>query len=243
MTGPLVLLAMVNGAIVNCCKNVKFVHVQLSVNFIDLVIVTDPGPTTLRIKYYIELLQSTRQMTNDRGSAYTLTSFLGTADLRMLTPQQIQAKILDHTLQDGPVKLQPASFGATSTRTDPLATRDMIQGKILCLAYQSICQTLFLELCPGYSNQPHAALDHIRQVHTDRDGNPVSSLVQAYYQQLMSASRLFLSQRDYPISVCAHFQDSLDPCLLTGFCSNFPQHSVVQSLNATNQWKVLQEML
>ncbi len=43
--------------------------------------------------------------------------------------------------------------------------------------------------------------------------------------------------------MCAHFQDGLDPRLLTGFHRNFPQHSVVQSLNAANQWKVLQEML
>jgi hypothetical protein len=111
-------------------------------------------------------------MTNG-GSKYTLTTFLGTANLRMLTPQQIQAEILNHTLQDRPVELLPASFGATSARTDPLAIQDEIQGKICCLAYQSICQTLFIELCPGYSNQPHATLDHIRQVHTDCDGNPV----------------------------------------------------------------------
>jgi hypothetical protein len=144
-TNPLVLLAMVDGAIVNCCKNVKFVCIKLSVNFIDLVTVPDPGPTTLQIKYYIELPQSTCQMTNNRGSAYTLTTFLSTADLRTLTPQQIQAKILDHTLQDGPVKLQPASFGTTSARTNPLTIRDKIQGKILCLAYRSICQTLPLK--------------------------------------------------------------------------------------------------
>ncbi len=59
------------------------------------------------------------------------------------------------------------------------------------------------ELCSGYSNQPHAALEHIRQVHTDKDGNAVSSLVQAYYQQLMNASRPFSSQQEYPISMCA----------------------------------------
>jgi hypothetical protein len=182
-------------------------------------------------------------MTNERGSAYNLTTFLGTANLHTLTLQQIQAGILDHTLQYGPVELQPASVGATNAQTDSLAIRDKIQGKIICLAYQSICQTLFLELCPGYSNQPHMALDHIRQIHTDCSGNPVSSLVQAYYQQLMSASRPFSSQQDYPISVCARFQDGLELCLLTGFRCNFLQHIVVQSLNAANQWKVLQEML
>jgi hypothetical protein len=148
---PSVLLPMVDGAVGTCRKIVKFVCVQLSVDFIDLVTVNNTGPTTLRIKYYIELPQSTCQMMNGNGNAYNLTTFLGTAYLHTLTQQHIQAKILlDHTLQDGPVELQPASFGATSARTDSLAIQDKIQSKIICLAYQSICQTLFLELCPGF---------------------------------------------------------------------------------------------
>ena len=42
---------------------------------------------------------------------------------------------------------------------------------------------------------------------------------------------------------CARFIDGLDPRLLTGFRRNYPNHSVVQSLNAAHQRKVLQEML
>ena len=34
---------------------------------------------------------------------HNLTTFHGTADLRTLTSQDIQAEILDYTLQDGPV--------------------------------------------------------------------------------------------------------------------------------------------
>jgi hypothetical protein len=102
---------------------------------------------------------------------------------------------------------------------------------------------MFTELCPGYSNQPHAALEHIRQVHNDKDGNPVSSSVQAYYQQLLNASRPFTSQREYPVSVCSRFVSGLDPRLLTAFRRNFPKHSDVQPLDAAHQRKVLQEML
>ena len=126
-------------------------------------------------------------MTNGAGAAYNLTTFHGTADLRTLTEEQVRAEILDFTLQDGPVELQPASFGVTSARTDSLALCMEIKRKILRLAYKTVCNTLFIELCPGYSNQPHAALDHIRQVHSDRDGNPVVSSVQSFYQKLMSS--------------------------------------------------------
>jgi len=114
-----------------CHKNVKFVHAQLSVNFIDLVTIDNPGPTTLRSEYFIELPQTTRQLTNGAGTAYNLTTFHGTADLCTLTSQEIQAKILDFTLQDGPVELQAASFGATSARMDSFAIRADIQEKIL----------------------------------------------------------------------------------------------------------------
>jgi hypothetical protein len=203
----------------------------------------NPGPTTLRIEYFIELPQTTRQMTNGVGNAYNLTTFHGTSDLITLDAQGVQREITNFTLQDGPVELQAASFGATSARTDSSAIRTEIQEKILRLASSSICHTMFTELCPGYSNQPHAALEHIRQVHNDKDGNPVSSSVQAYYQQLLNASRPFTSQREYPVSVCSRFVSGLDPRLLTAFRRNFPKHSDVQPLDAAHQRKVLQEML
>ena len=179
-TDSSILLPVVDGALNTCRKNVKIFRVQLSVNFIDLVTIDNPGPTTVRIEFFIELPQTTRQMTNGAGNAYNLTMFHGTADLRILTSKEIQVEILNCTLQDGPVELQAASFGATSARTDSFAIRTNIREKILCLASASICQMMFTELCPGYSNQSHDALDYIRQLHNDKDGNAVSSSVQAY---------------------------------------------------------------
>ena len=180
-------------------------------------------------------------MTNERGNAYNLTTFHGTLDLCTLDTQAVQAEIINYTLQEGPVKLQAASFGATSKQTVSSAIRTKIKEKILPLASASICHTMFTKLCSGYSNQPHTACEHIRQVHNDKDDNAVSSSVQAYYQQLLNVSRPFSSQREYPVSVCARFI-SLDPRLPTGFCHNFPNHSVVQPLDAAHQQKVLQEI-
>ncbi len=87
------------------------------------------------------------------------------------------------------------------------------------------------------------ALDHIRQVHIDAAGNQVSSTVQAYFQQLMSAARPFSSQQEFPVSVYQRFMDGLDPRLMTGFCRCFPNHSVPQPLNASHQHRMLQLML
>ena len=115
---PSILLPVINGALNMCRKNVKLVCVQLSANFVNLVTIANLGPTTLRIECFIKLPQTTRQMTNEAGNAYTLTTFHGMGDLRTLTPEEIKADILDHTLQDSPVELQAASFGATSAQTD-----------------------------------------------------------------------------------------------------------------------------
>jgi hypothetical protein len=242
---PAVLLPVQDGNIAQCRRpGIKFVRVQISLDFVSLVNVAAPsGPTTLRTEYYLELPQTTRVMTNENRGAYNLMTFHGPDDLRTLSPADVKAQLLDKTLQDGPVELMPASFGLRTARTGGEALRTEIDQKILKLAFRTVCHTLFLELCPGYSTQPHAALDHIRQVHMDKDGNQVISSVQSYFQQLMSAARPFTNQRDFPISVCAKFIDGLDSRLLTGFRRFFPGYSNVQSLNATHQRKVLQEML
>ncbi len=239
-----ILLPVVNGNLVNCCQpNVKFVRVQITLNFRSLVSVKPPGITTLRVEYYIELPQTSRAMVNGAGGGYNLVTYHGANDLRTLQRKEVQATILDQTLQDGPYDLQPASFNLTMARTDGTSLRSEIKGKILRLTYLTICNTLFLELCPGYSNQPHAALDHIHQVHYYPGGNQVVSSVQAYFQQMMNALHPFSSQREFPISVCQKFQDCLDPHLTTGFRRFFPDHSVIQSLILTHQQKTLQQML
>jgi hypothetical protein len=161
--------------------------------------------------------------------------FNGPADLRTLTPTEVRAQILDLTLQHDPLDLLPPSFNVRMARTDSTTLRIDINLKILHYAFATICNTLFMELCPGYSNQPHTALDHIRQVHVNAACNQVSSTVQAYFQQLMSMARPFLSQQEFPVSVCQRFMDSLDPRLMTGFCRSFLNHSVLQQLNALHQ--------
>jgi hypothetical protein len=232
-----VLLPVQDGNITNCCRqNIKFVQVQLFLDFAMLVNVADPtGPTTLRTEYYLELPQTTRLLTNGVGNAYNLMTFHGPDDLCTLSPAKVKEQLLDKTLQDGPLELMLASFGLTTTRTIGTVLRTKINQMILQLAFCTVCHTFFLKLCPGYSTQPHATLDHICQVHMDREGNQVVSSVQSYFQQLMSAARPFTNQRDFPINVCAKFMEGLDRHLLAGFCHLFPQHSVVQSLNATHQ--------
>ena len=169
-------LPVINGAVANCHRPyVKFVRVQISLYFRNLVNVDPPGMTTLQVEYYVELPQASCAMLNGNNMAYNLVTFQGADNLRTLTMAQAQTTILNQTLQGGPYDLQPENFNLTMARTDGTALRSKIKGKILRLAYSTICITLFLELYPRYSNQPHAVLDHICQVHMDCNGNQVSA--------------------------------------------------------------------
>jgi hypothetical protein len=121
-------------------------------------------------------------MTNGVGGAYNRVSFLGVDDLHLLTPPDVQTFLLDATLQDGPVLCKASDFNLQNANTDSTDIALDIEQKILKLAWHQLCTFVFAEICPGYSSQPHAALDHIKQSYVDTDGNMVSTPVFTYYQ-------------------------------------------------------------
>jgi hypothetical protein len=199
---PAILLPLQDRPVIDCPKAIKFVRVQLNLNYAALANVNPPSPTVLRATYYIKLPLHLRALLNGNGMQYSITTFIGPGDLRTLSPPEVRAQVLDLMIQGNPLDLLPPSFNLGSAWTDLIALQMEIDQKILCLVSPTICNTLFTELCPGYSSQPHAVLEHIGQVHTDAASNQVVSTVQAYFQQLMSAAHPFSSQRSFPVSVC-----------------------------------------
>jgi hypothetical protein len=115
-------------------------------------------------------------MTNGAGAAYNLVSFLGINDLRTLTLPEVKTVLLDPCLQDGPMLLKASNFNLQNANTDLMDISLDIEQKILKLAWHQLCTSVFAEICPGYSSQPHAALDHIKQSYVDSEGNMVSPL-------------------------------------------------------------------
>jgi hypothetical protein len=114
-----------------------------------------------------------------------------------------------------------------------------ISFKIISLATPSIADHLFNQLCPGYSKEPHVALDHIQQMYEDANGNTIFSLVFDYHAQILTTSCPFIDQEVLPVSVCQAFMDGLDSCLLARFCTHFSDYRKLQECIATHQWKVL----
>jgi hypothetical protein len=239
-----VLLPVIDGHVADCRKkNIRFVRVQLNLDFASLVTLDPPGVTVLRVEFYIELPQSSRDLTNGSGTAYRLTTFLGPDDIRLIPAAEFSRDILAVTLQDGPIDLLRPDFNLTSAKTDSTTIAAEINSKIIRLATPSVLDHLFNQLCPGYSKEPHAALDHIKQTYDDATGNTIFSSVYEYYTRILAASRPFIDQEVLPVSVCQVFMDGLDSRLLAGFRTHFPNYSQSQDRTATHQRKVLQDML
>ncbi len=102
MAGDLsTLLTFQDGPVGNCrAAGIKFVRVQFELDFADLMIAAAAVPSpnvVLRGEYYIQLPQSSIDLQNEKGQGYCLTTWLGAADLRSLSPEGVKRDILDMT--------------------------------------------------------------------------------------------------------------------------------------------------
>jgi hypothetical protein len=240
-----ILLPVQDGNIADCrSPGVKFIRVQLELDFTDLTIaIANPAPNVvLRGEYYIQLPQSSRDLVNGANAAYMLTSWLGPADLRTMSTVAVQRDILGITHQDGPYDLLAPSFNLTSCHTDSTAVYGELKLLVVCLASDTIHQTMFMELVPGYSIEPHNLLEHIWQCYVGADGNTVKLGAQVYYSTFLNAIRLFYDLEEYPIDLAGIFQDHIDPSLKNGFRVHYPNYGQTCTRAAQQQRTILVDM-
>ena len=239
-----ILKPVQNGNKTDCrAPDIRFVRVTCSVDFSGLVTIAQYGPTTLRVGYYLELPQTTEAMTDGVGNDYNLTTWHGVSDLTTLIADEVRTRLLEPCLQDGPIALRPADFNLGDANIDAGSIRETIQAKILRLGFRQICASIFVQLCPGYSDQPHAVLEHIRQTSIGPDGQPVTASVLDYYQRMQNATRPFQMQERYPISVCDRFIQGLDRTILPSFRKMYPNHSIVHDLSGHYQRRMMSVIL
>jgi hypothetical protein len=232
-----VLMPVQDGALPTCCKqDVHFVQIQCTLDFANLITINPyPVGSVLQVSYYIELPQASRAMVNGAGAGYTLVSFLGANNLCTLAPDVVKTMISTPVLQDGPIMLEASDFNLQNANTNSVMISEEIDGKILKLAWHQLCASIFNELCPGYSNQPQAVLEHIKQLYLDAKGNLVCTPVFAYYQQMMNAMHPFAGEAQFPKSVCNALIDGLDKRLMAILCQNYADHSLLHDLTASYQ--------
>jgi hypothetical protein len=218
-------------------QDVRYVHVSCTINYARLI--TVPGPTILRVGFYIELPQMTHVMINGVRVNYNLTSWLGAANLSTLTRAEVRMTILEPCLREGPIMLSVADFNLAEANVDAKTICDTIQAKILKLGFRQICTSIFQQLCPRYSNQPHTALEHIRQSAPGPNGQMVTASVIEYYQRMMNALRPFATKHTYVISMCDRFIQGLNDCLPQCFRRMYPAHSTIHNLFGAYQCQQL----
>ena len=118
---------------------------------------------------------------------------------------------------------------------DSSSIQEKITRKIMKLAFNQICATLFSMLCPNYTNQPHAAVDVIKQSYMESEGNRVSTSIFAYHMHMILAMRPFISLCTFPVSVCNKFMQGLDPRILSYFEGFYPAHNEPHELDGQTQ--------
>jgi hypothetical protein len=163
----------------------------------------------------------------------------GVSNLSTLVAAEVRTRLLEPTLQDGPIALRPANFNLGDASIDAGLIRETIQAKILRLGFWQICASIFVQLCPGYSDQPRAVLNNICQTSVGPDGQPVTTSVLDYYQWMLNASRQFQMQERYQISVCDRFIQGLDRTILPSFRKMYPNHSLVHDLLGSYQRRMM----
>ncbi len=232
-----VLLPIQDKILADYCKqDMRFVHALCTLDFAPLIMVAPyPASLTLSVSYYIELPQLMQGMVNGNGVAYNLNSYLGPGDLHTLTLETVCTTILRPVLQDGLVLLEAPEFNLQHATTIAIGIAMEVDGKILKIAWHQLCASIFNKLCPGYSNQPQAMLEHIKQSYIDADGNLVCTPVFTYYQHMMNVMCPFAVEARFPKGVCNALIDGFDKCLMAIFRRNYADHAVLHNLQGSFQ--------
>jgi hypothetical protein len=184
------LLPMVNGILANCRKpDVRFVRVQITLDYAALFALGHTGPTSIKSMYCIELPITSAPMVNGAG---------GPAHLRTMTAADVLTQIVDPCLQMGPVTLENAGFNLAAANIYTTKHRDLLNSKILQLGFKQICAAMFKQLCPSYSDQPHVVIEHIRQSAPGPDGQLFVATVHKYFQCLQNAYRPSATRKTLP---------------------------------------------
>jgi hypothetical protein len=240
---PEVLLPIIDGSAAACRKpDIKFVRVRCTINFAGLVSVNPyPVHPILRVDYYIKLPQ-TIQGVRRGATDINIETFCGAADLRTLSTAAVWV-LLDQIQQDAPVLLKASNFNLQATNTDSINLAAKIDRRILKLVWHQICASLFTKVCTGYTSQPQAAFNHIKQCYIDSDGNQVCVSVFTYYQRMMNAMRPFAGDVTFPKSICNALIDRMSPDLLRVFRKHYPDHSLLHDTSSTFQFSQFKPIL
>ncbi len=224
-------------------QDVRFVCIQVSLDVVPLLGARHAGATVLKSMYYLELPQQLVNMANGLGAVYILTTFHGPANITMMTAHKVLEEIIHPCLQRSPITLSGSDFNIQEANIDSNMVKDQLITKLLLLGFGTICASVFAILCPGFSDQPHAVLEHIRQALPGPDGQMVVTIIHKFIQRVINASHPFTACKTLPISICDHIICTLDCRIIPSFGKLYDDHAMSHDLNGAYQHRKVQEIL
>jgi hypothetical protein len=148
--------------------------------------------------------------------------------LRTLTVDQIHDDILAHVPQDSPVGLTEAAFNVTNATVDDTVMENIQR-------WSNIEKDIFVHQCPGYTNNPCAAVEGITQTYPDAFGNIVRLSIAQYSSILQNATRTFAHLKVYPCDLCGIFMQGVHPDIKAVFEELYDQHAAPHDRNGCAQ--------
>jgi hypothetical protein len=116
---PTIFLPVIDGPLAACRQqDVRFVHVQVSLNFAHLLGARHVGPTVLKLMYYFELPQQLVNMTNGVGAMYFLSTYHSPANIATMSVREVSKTIIGPCLQCDPIALSGADFNLQEANID-----------------------------------------------------------------------------------------------------------------------------
>ena len=221
--------------------DVRFVRLQLRLDFRPLML-ADQDNHVLDASYYIELPQETRMVVNAAGNPVQLTTFFGADNLALLSVEEIKRDILSHVQYADPIDLKEAAFNMTAATVDATEIRIELERRVTKLSIPTIEKKIFASLCPGYSMEPEAVLETIKQSYTDKDGNVIRQPFKEYYQRFMVAVRPFSTMDKMPVDVCAIVIRNMHPDMKASFKEVYPRYAEAHDCDSSAQLEALAEI-
>jgi hypothetical protein len=183
---PTILLPVMDGPLAACRQqDMHFVCVQVSLDFAHLLGAGHISHTVLKSMYYLELPQQSANIMNGAGAACILSTYQGPVNIKTMFAREVSKNIIGPCLQRSPIALSGADFNLQEANIDSTTVKDQLISKLLLLGFDAICTSVFAVLCPGYSNQPHTVLNHIRQASPGPDGQIVVTSIHEFIQRII----------------------------------------------------------
>jgi hypothetical protein len=119
IAGNPTVLPIINGVLAKCHQqDVRFVRIQVSLDFVNLLGTGHVGATILKSMYYLKLPQQSANMINGAGAAYLLKTYHGPTNITAMTAQEINDDIICPCLQRGPITLSNTDFNLQEANID-----------------------------------------------------------------------------------------------------------------------------